>query len=52
MSVAETAIGIKTVNHWIGGEIVASKSGQVRDCLESRDRPATGAASTSPVLTK
>ncbi len=28
MSVAETAIGIKTVNHWVGGEIVASTSGR------------------------
>src|SRR5262245_52204078 len=28
MSVAETAIGIKEVNHWIGGAIVASRSGR------------------------
>ena len=28
MSVAETAVGIKTVSHWIGGERVASTSGR------------------------
>jgi malonate-semialdehyde dehydrogenase (acetylating) / methylmalonate-semialdehyde dehydrogenase len=28
MSVAETAIGIKTVKHWVGGEPVASQSGR------------------------
>ncbi len=28
MSVAETVIGIKRVNHWIGGEVVESKSGR------------------------
>jgi malonate-semialdehyde dehydrogenase (acetylating)/methylmalonate-semialdehyde dehydrogenase len=28
MSIAETAIGIKSVNHWIGGQAVASKSGR------------------------
>lgn len=28
MSVAEPIIGIKSVNHWIGGELVASKSGR------------------------
>ncbi|HYI97032.1 MAG TPA: CoA-acylating methylmalonate-semialdehyde dehydrogenase, partial [Bryobacteraceae bacterium] len=27
MSVAETAIGIKRVSHWVGGEVVASTSG-------------------------
>jgi malonate-semialdehyde dehydrogenase (acetylating) / methylmalonate-semialdehyde dehydrogenase len=28
MSIAETAIGIRTVNHWIGGAGVASTSGR------------------------
>ena len=28
MAVAETAIGIRTVNHWIGGELVSSNSGR------------------------
>lgn len=28
MSVAESAIGIKNVNHWLGGELVASSSGR------------------------
>src|SRR5215204_4307042 len=28
MSVAETAIGIKTVKHWVGGEPVGSQSGR------------------------
>src|SRR3954452_24364776 len=28
MSVAEPVIGIKSVNHWIGGELVPSRSGR------------------------
>jgi malonate-semialdehyde dehydrogenase (acetylating)/methylmalonate-semialdehyde dehydrogenase len=40
MAIADVAIGIKSVNHWIGGKVVASKSGRSGTVWN----PATGEA--------